>query len=104
MHPIEHSGLRIAPPIYSLVTEDICPAVGIDADEFWRAFASIVHRFAPQNIALLDKREQLQAQIDQWHQSNKLDFPKYKTTSRILAIWSPRAQTLPLALKMWTGK
>ena len=78
MHPIEHSGLRIAPPIYSLVTEDICPAVGIDADEFWRAFASIVHRFAPQNIALLDKREQLQAQIDQWHQSNKLDFPKYK--------------------------
>lgn len=78
MHPIEHSGLKIAPPIYNLVTEDICPAVGIDADDFWRAFASIVHSFAPRNIALLDKREQLQKQIDQWHQSNKLEFPKYK--------------------------
>ena len=76
--PIEHSGLQIAPVIYTLVSDEICPAVGIDADQFWRGFADIVYRFAPRNIALLDRREKLQEQIDHWHQSNAFDYDAYK--------------------------
>ena len=76
--PIEHSGLQISPAIYTLVTDEICPSVGVDADHFWRGFADIVNRFAPQNIALLDKREKLQQQIDHWHQNNVFDYQAYK--------------------------
>ena len=77
---IEHSGLKIAKPIYELVNHHICPQVGIDADGFWRSFAAIIERFAPRNLALLDKRERLQAEIDQWHQQHQaeFDFADYK--------------------------
>ena len=71
---IEHSGLRIAKPIYDLVSDRICPQVGIDADAFWQSFAAIIQRFAPRNLALLNKREQLQSEIDQWHQQHQADF------------------------------
>ena len=68
---IEHSGLQIAKPIYDLVTQRICPQVGIDADNFWQNFATIIHSFAPRNQALLAKRDSLQAQIDNWHQQHQ---------------------------------
>ncbi|MDA8936321.1 malate synthase G [Porticoccaceae bacterium] len=78
---IEHSGLQIAKPIYDLVTQRICPQVGIDADNFWQNFAAIIHSFAPRNQALLAKRDSLQAQIDNWHQQRQsgAGFAEYKT-------------------------
>lgn len=78
---IEHSGLQIAKPIYDLVTQRICPQVGIDADNFWQNFATIIHSFAPRNQALLAKRDSLQAQIDNWHQQHQsgAGFAEYKT-------------------------
>ena len=77
---VEHSGLRIAKPIYDLVTEQICPASGLSSDVFWRNFAAIVGKYAPININLLEKRDILQSQIDTWHKDNKLapDFAAYK--------------------------
>ena len=77
---VEHSGLKIAKPIYDLVTEQICPASGISPDVFWQNFASIVATYAPKNIKLLKKRDDLQSQIDAWHQNNQLapDFAAYK--------------------------
>jgi len=77
---IEHSGLKIAKPIYDLVTDRICPQVGIDADNFWASFAAIIETFAPRNQALLKKRESLQALIDSWHQQQaQPDFARYKS-------------------------
>ncbi|MDG1165250.1 MAG: malate synthase G [Porticoccaceae bacterium] len=78
---IERSGLKIAKPIYDLVTDQICPQVGIRSDSFWETFADIIKTFAPKNIALLDKREKLQAQIDAWHQQNQPspEFAIYKS-------------------------
>ena len=76
---VEHSGLKIAKPIYDLVTDRICPQVGVDADSFWQSFAGIIDSFAPRNQALLAKRENLQAQIDNWHQQQSgADFGSYK--------------------------
>jgi malate synthase len=73
-HRTQHSGLQIAQPIFDLVNDQICPASGVDAGAFWANFASIIHRFAPRNLALLAERERLQAQVDQWHLANKGDF------------------------------
>ena len=73
-HYIEHSGIKIAEVIYNLVNDDICPGVGIDSDQFWCDFAAIISEFAPRNRALLERRETLQLQIDQWHRSNRENF------------------------------
>ena len=95
--PIEHSGLQIAPVIYTLVSDEICPAVGIDADHFWRGFADIVYRFAPRNIALLDKREKLQEQIDHWHQSNAFDYDSYKAFLQEIGYLIPEGPELTIS-------
>ena len=94
--PIEHSGLQIAPVIYTLVSDEICPAVGIDADHFWRGFADIVYRFAPRNIALLEKREKLQEQIDHWHQSNAFDYDSYKAFLQEIGYLIPEGPELTI--------
>ena len=95
--PIEHSGLQIAPAIYELVTNEVCPAVGVDADQYWRGFSEIVHLFAPRNIALLEKRETLQQQIDQWHQANTFDFDSYKSFLEEIGYLVPQGPELRIS-------
>ena len=77
---IEESGLQVAKPIHDLVNQEILPGTGIDKTVFWTGFAAILVEFGPRNKALLDKREQLQAQIDQWHAANSdgFEFTQYK--------------------------
>lgn len=71
---IEQSNIQIAEVIYKLVNEDICPGLNIEPGQFWQDFSAIIYEFAPQNRALLEKRDKFQAQIDLWHCSHQDDF------------------------------
>ena len=74
-------GLKVAQALYELVEQEIAPGTGIDPDEFWHAFGQIVHDLAPRNQALLGKRDDLQAAIDDWHKRRRgetLDLDEYK--------------------------
>lgn len=42
----------------------------LDESKFWQGFSELVATFAPKNRALLDKRETLQQQIDEWHKTH----------------------------------
>ena len=77
---IEESGLQVAKPIHDLVNQSILPGTGVTAAMFWAGFAAILAEFGPKNKALLDKRDQLQSQIDSWHRANSkgFDFADYK--------------------------
>jgi malate synthase len=77
---IERAGLRIAKPIYDLVNDQICPGVGVDIESFWSNFADIINKFASKNRELLEKRKDLQTQIDRWHTDNRagFEFSEYK--------------------------
>lgn len=97
---IEHSGLKIAKPIYDLVTDRICPQVGIDVDNFWASFAAIIETFAPRNQALLKKRESLQALIDSWHQQQaQPDFARYKSFLQDIGYLVPEGLDFTIAPK-----
>ncbi len=69
-HRIQAGGLQIAKALYELVVNDIIPGTGIIADEFWHSFEQSLFELAPQNKALLQKRVELQAKIDAWHQQH----------------------------------
>ena len=43
------------------------PGTGVDAQAFWDGFAALVAEFGPKTRDLLQTRETLQAQIDEWH-------------------------------------
>ena len=64
---VETGGLRVAKCLHDLVGDEICPGTGVDAEAFWRALAEVVRDLGPKNRALLDRRDELQAQIDAWH-------------------------------------
>ncbi|NIB41122.1 malate synthase G [Pseudomaricurvus alkylphenolicus] len=65
---IQKGGLQIAEALYNLVEKQIAPGTGVETDQFWTDFESILNDLAPKNKALLTKRDDLQAQIDAWHQ------------------------------------
>jgi len=77
---IESSGLSVARELYDLVNDEIIPGTGLNPDEFWDGLARIVNDLAPKNRALLEKRDQLRAKINQWHLDHPgdIDFPAYK--------------------------
>ena len=68
---IEMSGLRIDEKLYDLVRDEIAPGTGVDADEFWQSLAAIVRDLGPRNRVLLEKRDELQNQIDRYHLARK---------------------------------
>ena len=67
---IQQCGLQIAPVLHQLLEQDIAPGTGVTPEQFWRGLASLVATLGPRNRELLQKRDQLQAQIDAWHQAN----------------------------------
>ncbi|AIT81544.1 malate synthase G [Novosphingobium pentaromativorans] len=66
---VERSGLQIDAGLADFVEEKVLAPIGQDTVAFWSGFAQLLARFAPRNRELLEKRDQLQAQIDAWHMS-----------------------------------
>jgi len=71
MKAVEIGGLKVDAKLYHLVRNEIAPGTGVNAERFWKSLGEIVRDLGPKNRALLDKRDRLQAQIDQWHTARK---------------------------------
>ncbi len=65
--------LDIAPQLHEFIVEEAVAQTGVDADEFWAALESILVDLGPRNAALLARRNELQAQIDDWHRAARAD-------------------------------
>ncbi|MFN4202096.1 MAG: malate synthase G [Tabrizicola sp.] len=68
---LERAGLRVDTVLARFVEDEALPGTGIEAGTFWSGLAALLTDFAPQNRALLAKRDALQAQIDAWHVSRR---------------------------------
>ncbi|WMC09584.1 malate synthase G [Oceanimonas pelagia] len=62
--------LQVATVLHDLVVNEIIPGTGVEPAAFWNGMEQIVNDLAPKNRALLEKRETLQRQIDEWHRAN----------------------------------
>ena len=67
---VRRGGLRIAETLDSFVTNEVLTPLGIDSEVFWSGFGEILATFGPRNAALLERRAELQEQLDQWHSSH----------------------------------
>ena len=73
---IQIGDLSIHSSLHSLVETEIAPGTGIDSEAFWTSLGEIVNDLTPLNMALLEKRNHLQKQIDQWHRDHQgVTFP-----------------------------
>ncbi|MFI8981981.1 malate synthase G [Ectopseudomonas khazarica] len=68
---VQVGGLQVAKALYDFVNNEAIPGTGIAADSFWAGAAAVIKDLAPKNRALLAKRDELQAQIDAWHQTRQ---------------------------------
>jgi malate synthase len=78
---LDRAGLKVDAVLARFVEDEALPGTGIKAGDFWTGFAGLLSDFAPQNRALLAKRDDLQAKIDVWHVTRRgqpHDYAAYK--------------------------
>ncbi|MBL6958173.1 MAG: malate synthase G [Rhodospirillales bacterium] len=68
---VEVGALKVAAELHDFINTEAAPGTGIEAATFWAGLENIVKDLGPKNRALLEKRDSLQAQIDDWHRSRK---------------------------------
>ena len=67
---IDRNGLKINSLLVEFIDKEVIPGTNINPDDFWVNFEKAVHELAPINKALIEKREKIQKQIDEWHKKN----------------------------------
>ena len=67
---VQKGSLAIDKQLYNFIANEVMPVVGIDNEKYWQEFEKIVQTFQPRNKALLAKRDEIQTQIDDWHDNN----------------------------------
>ena len=66
-----HANLSIDTQLYTMVEQEILPGLNLTSDQVWESLATLLDEFQVRNQNLLNKREQLQTSLNQWH----LDHP-----------------------------
>ena len=96
---VAKSELRVAPELATFIETAALPGTGVDADAFWTGFSQLVHERGPQNRALLEKREQIQAQVDAWHIEHRganHDAAAYKAFLQDIGYLVPEGDTFEI--------
>ncbi|HTY34175.1 malate synthase G [Mycobacterium sp.] len=65
--------LRVAKVLYDFVNNEALPGTDIDPDSFWAGVDKVVTDLTPRNQDLLNRRDELQAQIDRWHRQRVIE-------------------------------
>ena len=70
MSLIDKNGLKISLKLFDFINNEAIPGTGIKIEEFWSNFEKTVHELAPINKNLIEKRENIQNKINDWHKQN----------------------------------
>ena len=63
-------GLQVASVLHAFVRDEALPGSGVDEGAFWTGVEAILADFVPRNRDLLARRDELQQQLDEWHEKN----------------------------------
>ena len=63
--------LHVDRELFDFVEKEALPASGIASERFWKGYAAILKEFAPRHRELCARRDDLQRQIDAYHQAER---------------------------------
>jgi malate synthase len=63
-------GISVDRVLHDFVAAKVAPITGMTPHAFWSAFARIVTELGPRNRALLERRDDIQRQIDAWYHAH----------------------------------
>jgi malate synthase len=75
------NNLSVSNELLNFVNKELLKDTKIKPDKFWREFDKAIHELAPRNKELIQIREDLQKDIDNWHIKNKgneINLKEYK--------------------------
>ena len=79
--------LKVDKTLFDFINNEVLPGTDINQENFWKKFSKVVHEISPINKKLIEKREDIQKQIDEWHLANPKDkFDKNKYTEFLKSI------------------
>ena len=64
-------GLQVAEELADFIESQALPGTGVAADTFWSGLSRLVHDLGPKNRAFLQRRADIQGQINAWHLARK---------------------------------
>lgn len=73
--------IKVAESLVDFINQEVLPGLPIKPADFWQGFESIINNHLPLNRELLKKRDEIQLQIDAWHDQNRYaenDLTVYK--------------------------
>ena len=65
------NNLTIDEDLLNFINNEVIPGTDINPKVFWNSFDEVVHKLAPKNRELIQRREKIQKKIDDWHLSKK---------------------------------
>ena len=71
MKRIDINNLKVDENLLNFINNEVIPGTGIDPKKFWSEFDKSIHELSPKNKELIQKRNDIQKKIDQWHLSKK---------------------------------
>ncbi len=87
---ISHGDLEIAAPLHTLLAEEICPGTGVEAEHFWTQLETIIKEYGPAIQSHLERRDELQQKIDEWHKANSsFNASDYKSHLQAIGYLEP---------------
>ena len=90
----DSTSLKVSSHLKNFLENEVLVGLDIKKEHFWSSFEKIVNEFSPRNKALLQKREDIQSQIDNWHIDHKdedFNLEKYKTFLTDIGYLAPRS-------------
>jgi malate synthase len=73
MSYINFSKIKVAQSLFHFVNNEVLPELGMDSEQYWASFESIMCRFSQENSRLLARRDQIQQSLDDWYANNTYD-------------------------------
>tara|TARA_B100002052_G_scaffold299031_1_gene334845 strand:- start:2835 stop:4985 length:2151 start_codon:yes stop_codon:yes gene_type:complete len=71
MNNTEKFGLKIDNKLLNFIENEALPGTSVSSEQFWRGFSELVKELNPKNKELLNKRENIQKKINEWHIQNR---------------------------------
>ena len=92
---VEAAGLQVAENLFQFIEGSAIPGTGLEPKAFWSGFSALVAELSPRNRELLDRRDRIQAQVDDWcraHRGKPLDMAEYKGFLREIGYLVPEGE------------
>ncbi|WP_226578043.1 malate synthase G [Halobacillus litoralis] len=90
--------LQVAPVLFEFINKEAIPESGVSSEDFWSGLEAIIQNLSPENKALLEKREDIQNRIHQYHKDNpKLDQKEYQSLLETLNYIEPEVEDFEIS-------